>query len=105
MHGKKSIFTANFSFDSPVVLRFDGQTGNSMGVFASGGLTTAAGLVFGPNGNLFVGSQTSSSRVNEYDGVTGEYIGAFATGVDARGAVFGPDGNLYVSDASQDCGE
>ena len=94
------LYVSNFTFPNPVVVRYDGQSGDFVEVFASGGLITAAGLAFGPNGNLFVGSQTCC--INEYDGVTGAFIRTFVSGIDTRGLVFGPDGDLYAADASRD---
>lgn len=96
------LLVSQSSFPSPVVSRFDGDTGAPLGVFAEGGLTAATGITFGPDGNLYVGTQVSASSVNRYAAVTGEFIEVFADSVDARGITFGPDGNLYVSDASLD---
>lgn len=90
---------------SSSVLQVDGETGASLGVFASGGgLATATGLAFGPDGNLYVASQSNSSVIR-YDGSTGSFIDAFVPsgsgGLNATEAVlFGPDGNLYVTEFS-----
>ncbi|MBC7854874.1 MAG: protein kinase, partial [Pirellulaceae bacterium] len=56
--------------------------------------------VFGPDGNLYVGSR-STDDVQRFDGSTGAFLGVFANTVpgfmdDPRQMVFGPDGNLYV---------
>jgi streptogramin lyase len=89
------------------VFRFNGSTGQFMDVFVSpgsGGLKIAAGLTFGPNGDLFVtGFETDG--VLRYDGTTGAFTGTFASGggLDSPCDVqFGPDGNLYVSSAATD---
>jgi hypothetical protein len=42
----------------------------------NGGLVGAIALTFGPNGNLFVSSNTSNS-VLEYNGTTGAFVTAF----------------------------
>ena len=44
----------------------------------SGGLTNPAGLVFGPDGTLYVSSNTTH-EVLRYDGQTGAFRGALVT--------------------------
>jgi len=63
---------------------------------------TATGLAFGPDGNLYVASQSNNSVIR-YDGSTGSFIDAFVPsgsgGLTTTEAVlFGPDGNLYVTE-------
>jgi sugar lactone lactonase YvrE len=98
------------------ILRFDGTTGDFVGVFVpsgSGGLSYANDLHFGPDGNLYVnnadGAGKNSGRILRYDAATGEPLpsagrdGAnFITPNDgglawANGFTFGPDGMLYVA--------
>ena len=51
-----------------IVVRFDETTGASLGVFASGGgLSTAVGLTFGSDGNLYVGSR-DTNQILRYSG-------------------------------------
>lgn len=80
------------------ILRFDGKTGNSMGVFASGGgMQGAINLTFGPDGNLYVSS--GYSQILRFNGKTGAFIDTFISDTSLaypRGLKFGPDGNLYV---------
>ena len=82
------------------VLRYDGDTGAFLGVFASGGgLSNPVGLTFGPDGHLYVASG-NNNRVLRYDGVTGAFLGIFASGnaiASPRNLNFGPDGHLYVA--------
>lgn len=84
------------------VKRFNGRTGAFIDDFASGsGLTHPAGLVIGPDGNLYVSSEDSHTIIR-YDGRTGQFMDNFVTqerngGLNSpHGLAFGPDGNLYV---------
>jgi hypothetical protein len=72
---------------------------------ASGGLQNARGFDFGPDGNIYVSAERhwedpiQLGWVNRYDGVTGRFLGVFASHPSMTGAKdveFGPDGNLYV---------
>ncbi len=86
------------------VSRIDPATGTSLGPFVlggSGGLAYPRSLAFGPDGDLYVSSATG--EVLEYDGATGEFVGAI---VDAGGNGGGPldphglafhQGRLYVA--------
>ena len=86
------------------VLTYDSTTGASVNnpfvPSGSGGLAGPEGLAFGPNGNLFVASQ--SNQVLEYNGNNGTFVTAFVTadsgGLNAPfGLTFGPNGNLFVA--------
>ena len=86
------------------VLRYDEITGIFIDAFVpsgSGGLTSPQGLVFGPDGNLYV---TNRVQINRYNGTTGALIDVFVPGgtglVFARDLAFGPDGNLYAINSS-----
>lgn len=90
------------------VLKYDGATGEFLGVFVpagSGGLAQANALVFGADGALYVGS-SANSAVLRYRGPLQPNAGSFQdtfvpsgsgglSGI--AGLKFGPDGDLYVS--------
>ncbi|MCP3141476.1 Vgb family protein [Pyxidicoccus xibeiensis] len=88
------------------VLRYDGDTGEFVGVFVApgaGGLINPQELVYGPDGNLYIAS-FDTGEVLRYDGKTGAFIDVFVPagsgGLGAPGGlIFGPDGNLYVADS------
>jgi sugar lactone lactonase YvrE len=111
------------------IFRYDGTTGAPKGVFVpagSGGLDAPAGMVFGPDGNLYVASAnwfTSSNgpfhsgdfpagAVLRFEGPSGKhpgtFLGTFVAGgsgglANPNGILFGPDGkndgklDLYVA--------
>ena len=96
------------------VIRYDGQSGDFIEVFAQGGgLINAIGMDFGPDGHLYVASG-DIPLVNRCNGQTGEFIDSFVvddpetkkdeTGglAGARGLVFGADDHLYVSSGISD---
>jgi sugar lactone lactonase YvrE len=113
------------SLNDSSVLRYDGMTGSPLpgpgqtgATFIpshSGGLGRAGGVVFGPDGNLFVSSE-GTNEVMRYDGGTGDPLPAdgqsgavFVPNDPANphlnqpaGMVFGPDGNLYVVSINTD---
>ncbi len=87
---------------SSLVLQYNATTGAYVGVFASGGITGAFGMAFGPDGNLYVSGRESYS-VAEYNGATGAYLRTFvASGSGGlnlpEGLTFDPSGQyLYVA--------
>jgi streptogramin lyase len=56
----------------------DGQTGAYFVPPGSGGLSSAHGIAFGLDGNLYVSSE-ATNQVLGYDGTTGAFLGVFAT--------------------------
>lgn len=89
--------------DSGAIERFDGTTGEPMGVFIP------ARAVYGGmgfyNGSLFVTylgySGNPHGELYQYDGTTGEFVAnlySTFSGNGPRDPRFGPDGNLYVPD-------
>lgn len=86
------------------VLAYDEITGAFQGAFVpsgSGTLGNPWGLTYGPDGNLYVGSQ-GNGAILRYDGVTGAFLSTFvppSSGLMPTDVVFGPDGNLYVGNA------
>jgi DNA-binding beta-propeller fold protein YncE len=103
------------------VLRFDGTTGAFLREFVpsgSGGLNHPGGLVFGPDGSLYVSQFGSSNPViSHYEGPSGAHPGAYLGNFVSAGSgglynpaslLFGPDGNgdghqdLYVASVRLD---
>ena len=88
------------------VLRFDGATGEFLDAFITNGdgrPPVGAGLVFGTDGLLYVGSPGAVAR---YDARTGEFVDVFVESGSGGsslfvGILFGPDGHLYVADAGR----
>lgn len=80
-----------------LVLRYDGDTGAFIDVFAEhpvGPIATHV-MAFGLDGNLYV---SSPNQILRFNGATGEFIDVFASGVGfVQGMVFGLDGNLYTT--------
>jgi DNA-binding beta-propeller fold protein YncE len=85
-------------FPAGAVLRFEGPSGKNPGAFlgtfvagGSGGLANPSGILFGPDGDLYVASSVQSgtggtliaepgtSQVLRYDGTTGAFLGTFVT--------------------------
>lgn len=87
-----NLYVANSFANDPTsggVLRYDGKTGAFIDTFiapGSGGLLKPLSVLFGPRGDLFVGSAAAfgasvanpnTSTVLRFDGVTGSFLGAF----------------------------
>ena len=94
--------------NSPEIRRFDGTTGALIGSFVSGVPGPVAGartLLFGPDGDLFIGyggEAPASNRVVRVSGQTGAYLATVAEGngmIGITSIAFGPDGDLYVAAA------
>lgn len=104
------------AFGNSKVLRFDADDGDFVDVFVgndpdtpqdeSGGLSSAHGAAFGPDGNLYVTS-FGNDRVLRYDGTTGAFIDTFlAASAGANGPIdirfVGPDGPAADLDGDGD---
>jgi hypothetical protein len=92
-----NLYVANtllFSDTGGAILRFEGPAGPNPGAFlgafvaaGSGGLDHPLSIIFGPGGNLYVGSAAfkagnytaspHTSEVLRYDGTTGAFLGTF----------------------------
>jgi DNA-binding beta-propeller fold protein YncE len=80
-----------------------GQTGATFVAAGSGGLAGPADLIFGPDGNLYVSSQSTDQAVLKFDGNSGNFISTYVTPGEGglatpRGLAFDQDGRLYVAD-------
>ncbi len=114
--GKLDLYVASAGTNN--VLHFDGTTGAFLGQFVpsgSGGLDHGCGMVFGPDGNLYIAdlpAPPTTSEVLRYEGPNGPNPGAFlgtfipsgsgGLGSAVQSLLFGPDGkndgklDLYV---------
>ncbi len=84
------------------VVKINTTNGNETTFVAagSGGLSGTQDGAYGPDGNLYLTS-FSTSQVLEYNGTTGAFLKVFVGSVNApRGIAFGPDGDLYVVDVT-----
>ena len=84
---RADLFVSSSFNDS--VKQYNGTTGAFVTAFVptgSGGLLDNTGLIFGPNGNLFVSSITR--QVLEYSGTTGAFVTAFVSPL--SGGLAGP---------------
>jgi DNA-binding beta-propeller fold protein YncE len=88
------------------VHRFNGVTGEPMGVFippGRGGLGAPLVPLFGADGNLYLGDRITHA-IRRYDGRTGAFIDEFVPAgsagmgeADPQFFAFGPDGKLYIA--------
>jgi WD40 repeat protein len=90
------------SFLSDTILRYDGQTGEVIDVFAKAdALDDPGGIVFSSDGALYAVGQASHNVVR-FDAQTGEFIDEFVTAGSGglsfpTGIAIGPDQRLYVA--------
>lgn len=86
------------------VLRVNTSTGsyttfNNSGEYANSQVVQPTGILFGPDGHLYVVDQDGDA-VEKYNGTTGAHISTFVASPDISNPFdfeFGPDGNFYVS--------
>src|SRR5439155_971550 len=82
------------------VFRYNGVTGEFMDVFVpgnSGGLRRPLVVVFGPDGNLYVGDvgnvAQGGTAIRRYNGLTGAFLGVFVA--PGTGGISGPRALLF----------
>lgn len=83
------------------VIRHDAVTGAYVDDFvaeASGGLSGAETLAFGPDGHLYVGS-FFTQQILRYDGLTGDFIDVFVDSIPTHSDLHWAEGDLYVAGA------
>jgi hypothetical protein len=81
------------------VIRYDGTTGAYIDDFVpdgTQGLGSAQALSFGPDGNLYVASN-STSQILRFDGQTGDFIDVFSDVTRLITSMAWADGDLYVA--------
>jgi sugar lactone lactonase YvrE len=92
---------ANNGVPSDSIAQYDENAGALLNFYPDSNLSSPRGILFGPDGNLYVGS--GSKNILRFDS-SGNFIDVFVSGGaeinGPRGMVFGPDGNLYVSSKS-----
>jgi WD40 repeat protein len=90
------------SLETDQVMRYSGTTGKFLGVFIDSSLNVLhnpSGLLFGPDGNIYVANADPATSNIVYFDPSGNYLGVYAqlsTMGGATGMVFGPDGKLYI---------
>lgn len=91
------------SLGNNAILRYDGRSGAFIDAFVPPGSGGMAGydpqlFIWGPGGDLYVGSPFGNQGVLRFDGQTGALIGKFTEavpGYDGDGGLFFKDGYLY----------
>jgi WD40 repeat protein len=91
-----NLYISSGSNSSGQILRYNGQTGAFIDVFASGGgMTRPYGIAFGPDGYLYV-SSFLTDQILRYDAKTGAFVDVFASGNGLPGGLNGPNDLLFT---------
>ncbi|MEX2168375.1 MAG: NHL repeat-containing protein [Pirellulales bacterium] len=82
------------------IMRFDGVTGNYLGIFATTDLWNPQAMAFLPNGDLIVANSLYDNilRFDDSGSLLGEFVPATSGGLDGpAGMAIGQNGNLFVT--------
>jgi WD40 repeat protein len=84
------------------ILKYNGTTGEYLGVFSAAGIETPQNLIFGPDGDLYVSNQSMGHTydVVRFDGHSGAVVRSYGqanSGGNNQGMALLPDGTLLVA--------
>ncbi len=104
-----NLLVASYLTDS--ILEYDGQTGDFLGRWDHGGLSSGFwGLVgpwdlcLGPDGNVYVTSQVGNAAVHLYETATGKFMRSFYV-LAAAGPLDTPSGLHFIPGDATDCNQ
>lgn len=94
-------FVYYYCITCKAVKKVDESLGEIVAILCKGvdGPQNGRGMAWGPDGNIYLTSGVNQDSVKKYDGVTGDFIGVFATGGmnEPWDVEFAGDGRMYVA--------